>query len=121
MQNATAARIAPSGFYCASGDATGTGECASLLGDVKSDGAQVRIWDTVGEEQTLKAEYKVLAGKMCVAVYDTVFARELTFVISLEEKIWSGMARANVLSRSGRDETSEDLCFLSVTSWFDAV
>ena len=26
--------------------------------------AKVRIWDTVGDEQVLKAEYKVLAGRM---------------------------------------------------------
>lgn len=26
----------------------------------------VRIWDTVGEEQTLKGEYKVLPGRMYV-------------------------------------------------------
>ncbi|KAH9941649.1 WD40 repeat-like protein [Epithele typhae] len=48
VHNATAARISPTGFYCASGDASGN----------------VRIWDLVGEEQTLKAEYKVLAGRI---------------------------------------------------------
>lgn len=26
----------------------------------------VRVWDTVGEDQVLKGEYKVFAGKMCV-------------------------------------------------------
>nr|ANC28029.1 WD-repeat protein [Polyporus umbellatus] len=48
VQNATAARIAPSGYYCASADATGT----------------VKIWDTLGEENVLKAEYKVISGKV---------------------------------------------------------
>ncbi|KAJ3552698.1 hypothetical protein NM688_g4017 [Phlebia brevispora] len=46
VQNATVARISPSGYYCASGDVTGT----------------VRIWDIVGEDQTLKGEYKVISG-----------------------------------------------------------
>ncbi|KAF8186885.1 WD40 repeat-like protein [Mycena galopus ATCC 62051] len=48
IQNTTVARISPSGYYCASADALGT----------------VRIWDTVGEENILKAEYKVFAGKL---------------------------------------------------------
>ncbi|KII87874.1 hypothetical protein PLICRDRAFT_42397 [Plicaturopsis crispa FD-325 SS-3] len=48
VQNATVARISPSGFYCASADASGT----------------VRVWDTVGEDQTLKGEYKVISGKI---------------------------------------------------------
>lgn len=26
--------------------------------------SEVRIWDTVGEDQTLKGEYKVISGKM---------------------------------------------------------
>ncbi|KAI0356078.1 WD40 repeat-like protein [Trametes cingulata] len=45
---ATVARIAPSGYYCASADTSGT----------------VRIWDTVGEDQTLKGEYKVISGRV---------------------------------------------------------
>ena len=28
--------------------------------------SKVRIWDTVGDEQILKGEYKVISGKMCV-------------------------------------------------------
>ncbi|KAG2028616.1 WD40-repeat-containing domain protein, partial [Suillus americanus] len=45
--NTTVARFSPSGFYCASADITGT----------------VKIWDTVGEDQSVKGEYKVLSGK----------------------------------------------------------
>ncbi|RDX44431.1 WD40 repeat-like protein [Lentinus brumalis] len=48
VHNTTVARIAPSGYYCASADASGT----------------VRIWDTVGEDQTLKGEYKVITGRV---------------------------------------------------------
>ncbi|KAH9003360.1 WD40 repeat-like protein [Lactarius hatsudake] len=48
VQNTTVARISPTGYYCASADTLGT----------------VRIWDIVGEDQTLKGEYKVLSGKI---------------------------------------------------------
>ncbi|KAF5389602.1 hypothetical protein D9757_004234 [Collybiopsis confluens] len=48
LQNATVARISPSGYYCASGDAGGT----------------VRVWDTVNEDRTLKGEYKVINGRI---------------------------------------------------------
>ncbi|KAJ6558029.1 WD40 repeat-like protein [Mycena capillaripes] len=48
VQNTTVARISPSGYYCASADATGT----------------VRVWDTVGDEQILKGEYRVFAGRI---------------------------------------------------------
>ncbi|KAJ6627956.1 WD40-repeat-containing domain protein [Mycena sp. CBHHK59/15] len=48
VQNTTVARISPSGYYCASADAMGT----------------VRIWDTVGEDQVLKGEYRVFAGRI---------------------------------------------------------
>ncbi|KAH7878576.1 WD40-repeat-containing domain protein [Lentinula edodes] len=48
IQNATIARISPSGYYCASGDAGGT----------------VRVWDTVGEDHALKGEYKVISGRI---------------------------------------------------------
>lgn len=48
VQNTTVARISPSSYYCASADVGGT----------------VRIWDTVGEDQTLKGEYKVISGRI---------------------------------------------------------
>ncbi|KAI0078358.1 WD40 repeat-like protein [Panus rudis PR-1116 ss-1] len=48
VHNATVARISPTGYYCASADTAGN----------------VRIWDIVGEDQTLKGEYKVLAGRV---------------------------------------------------------
>ncbi|KAJ7468007.1 WD40-repeat-containing domain protein [Mycena latifolia] len=46
--NTTVARLSPSGYYCASADAQGT----------------VRVWDTVGEDQVLKGEYRVFAGRI---------------------------------------------------------
>ncbi|TFK21147.1 WD40 repeat-like protein [Coprinopsis marcescibilis] len=53
-QNATVARISPSGYYCASADATGT----------------VRVWDIAGEDKTLKGEYKALAGRVNDLAWD---------------------------------------------------
>ncbi|KAI0002600.1 WD40 repeat-like protein [Russula compacta] len=48
VQNTTVARISPTGYYCASADTSGT----------------VRVWDTVGEDQVLKGEFKVISGKI---------------------------------------------------------
>ncbi|TFL01445.1 WD40-repeat-containing domain protein [Pterulicium gracile] len=47
-QNVTVAKISPTGYYCASADAHGT----------------VRVWDLVGEDQTLKGEYRAIAGRI---------------------------------------------------------
>ncbi|KDQ07334.1 hypothetical protein BOTBODRAFT_38865 [Botryobasidium botryosum FD-172 SS1] len=51
---ASVARISPSGYYCASADTQGN----------------VRIWDTVGDEQILKSEFKVFAGKINDLAWD---------------------------------------------------
>jgi len=48
VQNTTVARVSPTGYYCASADASGT----------------VRVWDLVGEDQALKGEFKVISGKI---------------------------------------------------------
>ena len=53
-QPTTVARISPSGFYCASGDVSGT----------------VRIWDIAGTDQTLKLETKALGGKVNDLAWD---------------------------------------------------
>lgn len=52
--NTTVARFSPSGFYCASADTTGT----------------VKIWDTIGEDQSVKGEYKVISGKINDLAWD---------------------------------------------------
>ncbi|KAF5310738.1 hypothetical protein D9619_007892 [Psilocybe cf. subviscida] len=54
IQNATVARLSPSGYYCASADVTG----------------QVRVWDTVGEDQVSKGEYKVISGRVNDLAWD---------------------------------------------------
>lgn len=54
IQNATAARISPSGYYCASADTAGN----------------VKVWDVVGEEQIVKGEYRVLSGRINDLAWD---------------------------------------------------
>ena len=55
VANATVAKYSPSGFYIASGDAVGN----------------VRIWDTVNPEHTLKNEVKVIAGEIKDLAWDS--------------------------------------------------
>ncbi|KAJ2958502.1 hypothetical protein NQZ79_g5910 [Umbelopsis isabellina] len=53
--NATVAAYSPSGYYIASGDVAGN----------------VRIWDTVGEEQMLKNEIKPISGRITDIAWDS--------------------------------------------------
>ncbi|EMD35482.1 hypothetical protein CERSUDRAFT_116228 [Gelatoporia subvermispora B] len=69
VYNATVARISPSGYYCASADMNGT----------------VRIWDTVGEDQSLKGEFKVLPGK-------------------IQDLAWDGESKRVIAVGEGRDK-----------------
>lgn len=50
----TVAKFSPSGFYVASGDATGT----------------VRVWDVVGEDLITKGEYHVISGRINDIAWD---------------------------------------------------
>ncbi|KAH8551059.1 WD40-repeat-containing domain protein [Umbelopsis sp. PMI_123] len=52
---ATVATYSPSGYYIASGDVAGN----------------VRIWDTVGEEQILKSEIKPISGRITDIAWDS--------------------------------------------------
>ena len=38
----------------------------------------VKVWDTIGEDKTLKGEYKVLAGRMYAASIDVSCLNEMT-------------------------------------------
>lgn len=70
VQNATVARISPSGYYCASGDVSGTGKhVRRAMSSFELSFLLVRIWDIVGEDQTLKGEYKVISGAMQVSTW----------------------------------------------------
>lgn len=61
----TVARISPTGYYCASADTSGTGKLINyLVRDRMADYFIVRVWDLVGEDQILKSEVKVIAGKL---------------------------------------------------------
>ncbi|GAC94402.1 hypothetical protein PHSY_001973 [Pseudozyma hubeiensis SY62] len=53
-QPTTVARISPTGFYCASADQAGN----------------VRVWDLVGDEQIIKNEVKVIAGRINDLAWD---------------------------------------------------
>ncbi|THH06015.1 hypothetical protein EW145_g4377 [Phellinidium pouzarii] len=50
----TVARFSPTGFYCASADTAGT----------------VRVWDTIGEENILKGEYRAISGQVNDLAWD---------------------------------------------------
>lgn len=52
--NTTVAKFSPSGYYIASGDASGT----------------VRVWDAVGEDMITKGEYFVLSGRINDLAWD---------------------------------------------------
>ncbi|KAJ3512753.1 hypothetical protein NLJ89_g3342 [Agrocybe chaxingu] len=73
IQNATVARISPSGYYCASADITGKGRSsasAKLEAFLLNLPFQVNVWDTVGEDQVLKGEYKVISGRVNDLAWD---------------------------------------------------
>ncbi|KAI6029667.1 WD40-repeat-containing domain protein [Pisolithus microcarpus] len=53
-QSTTVARFSPTGFYCASADATGL----------------VKIWDTIGEDQSVKWEYRIISGRVNDLAWD---------------------------------------------------
>ena len=53
-QPTTVARISPTGYYCASADSVGN----------------VRVWDLVGDEQIIKNEVKVIAGRINDLAWD---------------------------------------------------
>ncbi|KAG8700523.1 WD40 repeat-like protein, partial [Ceratobasidium sp. 395] len=54
VQPATVARISPTGYYCASGDAAGN----------------VRVWDIAGTDQVLKSETRAISGKINDLAWD---------------------------------------------------
>ncbi|KDR80239.1 hypothetical protein GALMADRAFT_242541 [Galerina marginata CBS 339.88] len=54
IQNATVARISPSGYYCASADITG----------------KVNVWDVIGEDKVSKGEYRVISGRVNDLAWD---------------------------------------------------
>ncbi|KAG8743601.1 WD40 repeat-like protein [Ceratobasidium sp. 414] len=72
VQPATVARISPSGYYCASGDAGGNGESQELVRGQRSLilGAPVRVWDVAGTDQILKSETKTISGKINDLAWD---------------------------------------------------
>jgi hypothetical protein len=68
----------------------------------------VRVWDTVGEDQTLKGEYKVISGKMCdLFVFSLNLRAQLMDENNcLSETTSSGMAKASASSPSAMGKKS---------------
>ncbi|KAF8182076.1 WD40-repeat-containing domain protein [Pholiota molesta] len=64
IQNATVARLSPSGYYCASADVTG----------------QIRVWDVVGEEQVLKGS---IESSLAVCTNDLAWDGESKRIIAV--------------------------------------
>ena len=68
VQNTSIAWISPSGYYCASADLVGTGMSTPRIRESVSyiiyQIVRIMIWDSVGQDQTLKGEYKFISGRM---------------------------------------------------------
>ena len=67
----------------------------------------MKIWDIVGEENTLKAEYKVLAGKMSVFVASAIVVSVLCRscrLICRKDLAWDGESKRIVAVGDGRDK-----------------
>lgn len=102
VHNTTVARISLTGFYCASGDVSGTGSSETpfyreLAMNVLIPFKPVKVWDTVGEDKVQKGEYKVLAGKMYV---HWLFENETADHSRFSATTSTGMAKAKGLSPS---------------------
>ena len=63
----------------------------------------VRVWDTVGEDQTLKGEYKVISGRVSVLAY---FGSEDILTHASTEMTSNGMVKVNASSQLEMGETS---------------
>ena len=63
----------------------------------------MRVWDTVGEDQTLKGEYKIISGRVYVLAY---FGSENIVTYALTEMTLNGMEKVNASLRLETGETS---------------
>jgi len=52
--------------------------CCGFASDVLTWIKPVKVWDTVGEDKTLKGEYKVLAGRMYAALINVFCVNQMT-------------------------------------------
>lgn len=105
VQNATVARISPSGYYCASADVSGTGGLTSSdrLGAPSLITSLVRVWDTMGEDQTLKGEYKVISGRMYVVSSLLAFLKVHCPLLSNDLE-WDGESKRIIAVGDGREK-----------------
>ena len=71
----------------------------------------VRVWDTVGEDQTLKGEYKVISGRMCVQ-FLLIWISGIIIGFRVAT-IWNGTERVSVSLLLGMAERSQCRVWLS--------
>jgi len=64
----------------------------------------VRIWDTVGQDNVLKGEYKVISGPMYV---ESMRSFDIGLIVHVVVMISRGMERASVSLLSEMDERSK--------------
>jgi hypothetical protein len=66
--------------------------------------SKVRVWDTVGGEQILKGEYKVISGKMCV-----IFCRIDFWLVAYDslsnDLEWDGESKRIIAVGDGREKS----------------
>jgi hypothetical protein len=62
------------------------------LGTSKGIVLAVKVWDTVGEDQTLKGEYKVISGRMYV--FSVLLECDRTLTVR-QVMTWNGMGKVS--------------------------
>lgn len=66
----------------------------------------VKVWDTIGEDKTLKGEYNVLARKMHAALFfKSVLLRRLTVVDCSNDLDWDGESKRIIAVGDGHDKS----------------
>ena len=67
----------------------------------------VRVWDTVGEDQTLKGEYKVISGRMCdTFIHLRALRTHVPAPLGPAATTSNGTAKVNASSPSAMGKTS---------------
>jgi len=79
-----------------------------LASDVLTLFEPVKVWDTIGEDRTLKGEYKVLAGRMYVVLIHMPCANEIidhAWFYYSNDLDWDGESKRIIAVGEGRDKS----------------
>ena len=76
----------------------------------------VKVWDTVGNDQVLKGEYKAISGPVSV-MFKKMYSRSIPTQNRSVGMIWNGMVKVSVSSLWGTVETSRRLGSVSCRFW----